>query len=107
MKYILLLLSVVSLAYCATSCSNTTPSTSLGCLTASKADDCYCCYLKAISYTGGSVQKCMEVYKSSIDNDNVYNYIKLISIGYKNVESLYCKSSYLAVGLLSLVLLLF
>lgn len=107
MKYVLLLLSVISLAYCATSCSNTNPSTSLGCLTASKSDDCYCCYLKATQYGGGTTQKCLEISKSYIDNDNVYTYIKGLNVLYKNVESLYCKSSYLTFGLLSLVLLLF
>ena len=109
MKYILLLSVLVSLTYCATTCGETKPSTSLGCLGASKADDCYCCYLKGTPRLGsGTVTKCVEVYKSSIDDNNVYNYIKYyLGVGYASVDTFYCKSSYLAVGLLTLIGLLF
>lgn len=109
MKYVLLLLALISMSYCATTCGDTKPSTSLGCLGASKSDGNYCCYIKAtLRLSGGVVTKCEELSKSLIDNNAVYDYIKTIEIfPYSHVDSLYCNGSYLAVGLLSLIALLF
>ena len=109
MKYIILLFALISLAYCSTECEGVvSPSNYYDCTSASKAEDCYCCYLKGTLKTGASVERCKELSKSSIDNDEIYNYISYQeSTLYQKIESLNCKSSYITVGLLSLILLLF
>ena len=110
MKYILLLLALIAMTYGSSDYTCTgDASFYLSCINKSKPDDCYCCYIKATyKLGGGTITQCTYVLKSLIDDNNIYNYIKLQEgILYKKVDSLYCKSSYLTVGLLSLLLFLF
>ena len=93
MKYVLLLLSLVSLAYCATSCSYIVPSSAEDCLAASKADSYSCCYLKATKKTDNEeVTKCIEVGTTYVENDNdKNNYIKGLEVIFKKVKKFVCK----------------
>ena len=109
MKYVLLLLALISMSYCSTSCGDIKPSTYLGCLTGSASSGYYCCYFKGtLRVSGGVVTDCREISKSLIDDNVVYDTIKAYEIfPYSHVDSLFCSGSYLAVGLLSLIALLF
>ena len=93
MKYVLLLLSLVSLAYCATSCSSRVPSTAEDCLAASREDGYSCCYLKATKWMDNEeVMKCLEVNTTYVEDDDYKNnYIKVLEIIYKKVKKLVCK----------------
>ena len=92
MKYVLLLLSLVSLAYCAYSCSIIKPSTEKDCFEASRAENYSCCYLKATPYLGnGDVKKCLEVNTTYVEGDNKDSYIKYIGIVYKKIKNFVCE----------------
>ena len=92
MKYVLLLLSLVSLAYCITYCSNTVPTTEKDCLEAPRAENYSCCYLKATPYVSNEdIKKCLEVNTTYVEGDNKDLYIKGIGILYKKIKNFVCE----------------
>lgn len=110
-----ILLALFTVLFCA-ECGTEIPKSESVCHKETTNPDSYCCYaygLARTSLAGGFYYRtvCESIPKKNIDNDAIFDYMKLIendfTSGWKNYNILDCKSSFLKIGFLSILALLF